>query len=240
MNLLLLLEANRISEDQFMITEPDRIEVIQNLVSGKNLRTLKAGVEGQTQGVFSITSISSQKILGKYRPIVHSRRRKPEVHLHLALQRPQTVKKILQLSGMVQVKSLSFFISEKAQKSYLTSPIWKMEEMAKQLRTGMEQGKNIFIPELHPMCLHWEELQDQLCKTRFLLDRKGKRFSEIELQAPCQEMSLVIGPESGFIPKEIGRLKEWGCVPIQVSDFVLRTEIALSFALAQIHQFTQN
>ncbi|EMO04795.1 RNA methyltransferase domain protein, partial [Leptospira interrogans serovar Icterohaemorrhagiae str. Verdun HP] len=109
---------------------------------------LKAGLIDTDLGQFFLEKINKNQIVGIYKPILVPRPRFPEVHILMAINRPPTIRKILQLAGTWGVTSIHFFISKNSRKDYLTSPIWNQNEIESELLEGMEQGKDIFLPKV--------------------------------------------------------------------------------------------
>lgn len=146
---------------------------------------LKAGLIDSSLGRFVIEKIRSDRILGTYKPILAPKPRFPEVHILLAINRPPTVRKILQLAGTWGVASIRFFISKNSRKEYLTSPVWNRSEIESELIEGMEQGKNIFLPKVscdfenRPETILLEKSKETDFTFRLILDRKGLTLPQI-------------------------------------------------------------
>lgn len=154
------------------------------------------------------------------------------LRLFFALQRPQTIKKILQLSSCLGVASINFFISEKSQKSYLNSPIWQPANIRQECILGMEQGGQVYAPEVQ-LFKNKYQLQPLIQGQVFILHPESNLpyLAEITMVEP--PVSLVFGPESGFLEKDIEFFILQGARLVQISRAILRTENALSFALSQ-------
>lgn len=70
---------------------------------------LKAGLIDTDLGQFFLEKINKNQIVGIYKPILVPRPRFPEVHILMAINRPPTIRKILQLAGTWGVTSIHFF-----------------------------------------------------------------------------------------------------------------------------------
>lgn len=250
MNLLICKEEWRIAgSDRFRINDPIKIKHISEILKKRIGDRLKAGIVNQSLGQWLIEESNSDEIVGTYKPILKPKRRFPEVQLLLAVNRPPTVRKILELAGTWGVAEIRFFLSKNSRKDYLTSPVWKSEEIEKELWEGMEQGKNIFLPKVH---LDFQNrIETILLETeksgnfnfRFLLDRKGKSIVRIFEESKNRNFEysnfrilVAIGPESGFVKKEADLFKEHGLESITVSSRVLRTETAVAFLLSRLEE----
>ncbi|EMM98731.1 RNA methyltransferase, RsmE family [Leptospira noguchii str. 1993005606] len=255
MNLLICKKEWRIEKsDLFSIQDPKKINHICNILNKREGDRLKAGLIDTDIGQFSLEKITKNQIVGTYKKILVPRPRFPEVHILMAINRPPTVRKILQLAGTWGITSIHFFISKNSRKDYLTSPIWNQNEIESELLEGMEQGKNIFLPKV---CFDFQnQIENILTKKlkmldftfRFVLDRKGFTFTEIfeekkldsnfRIYSKTPRILAAIGPESGFIPIEINFWKRFNFKKLNLSDRVLRTETAFAFLLARLEEKT--
>lgn len=252
MNLLLCKNEWRIGNgDRFLIEEPKRISHILKILNKKPGDKIKAGLINESLGFFVLEEISNSGLTGRYRPLLRPKRRVPEVDLLIAINRPPTVRKILQLAGTWGVRSITFFPTKNSRREYLTSPVWKREETETELIEGMEQGKNVFLPEIkiefrkNAETLFSQYETESRFSHSFVLDRKGNSLSSILAEtgigsgrSPDDDSSrsflFVIGPESGLVPEEFGFWKRKGFSGIRVSKRILRTETAVAFLLSQL------
>ncbi|ALE39345.1 MULTISPECIES: 16S rRNA (uracil(1498)-N(3))-methyltransferase [Leptospira] len=255
MNLLICKKEWRIEKSgRFSIQDPKKINHICNILNKREGDRLKAGLIDTDLGQFFLEKINKNQIVGIYKPILVPRPRFPEVHILMAINRPPTIRKILQLAGTWGVTSIHFFISKNSRKDYLTSPIWNQNEIESELLEGMEQGKNIFLPKV---CFDFQnQIENILIKKlkeldftfRFILDRKGFTFTQVfkekkidsnfGMYSKTPRVLAVIGPESGFIPNEIYFWKRFGFKKLNLSDRILRTETAFAFLLARLEEKT--
>ncbi|EMO44545.1 16S rRNA (uracil(1498)-N(3))-methyltransferase [Leptospira santarosai] len=253
MNLLICKEEWRIPKsNRFSIRDPKKIQHICNILNKQEGARLKAGIIDTSLGKFILETIEPNRIVGIYKPILVPIPRFPEVHILLAINRPPTVRKILQLAGTWGVDSIHFFVSRNSRKEYLTSPIWNSVEIESELLKGMEQGKNIFLPKIHFDFKNRVEtiLQEKLKKGdfafRFVLDRRGttlpqiveekKSDSNFDMSSKSPQILVAIGPESGFVRNEIDFWKSFDFKKLNLSNRVLRTETAVAFLLARLEE----
>nr|WP_232380733.1 RsmE family RNA methyltransferase [Leptospira ainlahdjerensis] len=235
--------------NRFRIVDPIKIKHISEILRKQIGDRLRAGIVDQSFGQFRIEELSLKEIVGTYKPILTPKRRIPEVHLLLAVNRPPTVRKILELAGTWGVCEIQFFLTKNSRRDYLTSPVWKSEEIEKELLEGMEQGKNVFLPKValdsenRPETVFLEKTKDRKFRFLFLLDRKGKTISRIfeepynrNLEYSENRILVAIGPESGFVKKEIDFWKDSGFESVTVSSRVLRTETAVAFLLSRLEE----
>lgn len=93
------------------------------------------------------------------------------------------------------------------------------------------------VPELR-LWSRWEDALAQL-PGRKLLFYEGEGaplLREIvpEVWQTGETISLIIGPEGGFAPEEVEAMRAQGCEWVSLGPRILRTEVALFYALAQL------
>ncbi|CBZ49878.1 conserved hypothetical protein [Neospora caninum Liverpool] len=79
------------------------------------------------------------------------------IDLLLAIPRPKTLDKILQVSATLGVGRVLLVCSERVEKGYLSSPKLSRENIEKQLQTGLEQGVSTRVPEVQVFA-SWQAL----------------------------------------------------------------------------------
>ena len=134
------------------------------------------------------------------------------------------------------VKSFVLFHSERVEKSYWQSHGLAPEALQRQLVLGLEQARDTILPGLTmerrfaPFAR--ETLPALLAGSRALL-----AHPEAELACPravAEPLTLIIGPEGGFVPREIEQLCEQGAEPVHLGPRVLRVETAVVALLARL------
>jgi 16S rRNA (uracil1498-N3)-methyltransferase len=233
MNLLLLESKNCEKENIYTVIGRRML----HLLSIKKVRIgdkLIAGRLGIDLGIFHIQEIKPDCIRGVYsvesKPLISIK-----LEIFLSYQRPQTMKKILFLAGAIGISKIYLFPLVKTEKSYIQSSLWKQEKWLEELYLGMEQGKNIFLPEichkekLHSITPHF--VQNNL----YCLDPQGCWMNE-SMQFPVsnQILQFILGPEGGMTDKDMEFFIKNGAKPIKLSKNILRTEHALTYMLAQL------
>ena len=86
------------------------------------------------------------------------------------------------------------------------------------------------------------EMMERLAGHRLVLipweEAAGAHIRDVLRDHPAREIALVIGPEGGITPEEIGRLTALGAKTVTLGPRVLRTETAGMAALAAILTLT--
>lgn len=161
----------------------------------------------------------------------------PRVDLALALPRPQGLHRILQAAVVMDVGRIDLFRSFRVEKSYFSSPSLKPEEVRRQLLLGAEQGQRTRLP---PVAVHprfGPFLQDPALlgpgEIGLLAHPGGAPLESADAPAAARRV-LAIGPEGGFLPREVEAFVARGFVAVDLGPWVLRTETAVIAALAQL------
>ncbi|TGM98701.1 RsmE family RNA methyltransferase [Leptospira dzoumogneensis] len=243
MNYLILDPSQKTNSGEFKISNQDRIVHILKVLQKKEGDKIKSGLLNDSLGIFKILKITPQEILGSYTPIIKPKRRSPGINLIVSVQRPPTVEKILELAGVWGVQSLEFRLATLSRTEYLTSPVWKEENIKEKLILGMEQGGNVFLPKLDlgfvppGKNIPFEKKQSiservSSPQTFLYLDKKGKFIQEF-LPLEEKEYSILVGPEPGWTKTELEIFRKYNIPGVRLSSSVLRSEQAVSFFLSQ-------
>lgn len=119
----------------------------------------------------------------------------------------------------------------------------KMEHWHNIMVSACEQSGRTRLPELaHPLSLsQWLDSQDSAPGCHYILAPAASHSltSHLMQQSPVPEqISLLIGPESGFDPEEIELATRCGMHAVRFGPRVLRTETAGAACVAAIQSLT--
>lgn len=157
--------------------------------------------------------------------------------LLLGLPRPKMLKRTLQTAATMGVKSIYLINSYRVEKSYWQTPFLTPEAIEEELLLGLEQGVDTRLPEVHlrPLFKPFveDELPDIARDRKALLAHPGAEATECPRS--CREdLLLAIGPEGGFIPYEVKKLREAGFQQVSLGQRILRVETAVPVFLAKL------
>lgn len=155
-----------------------------------------------------------------------------EVHLLVALPRPQTARKILSEATSLGVASIRFFQAQKGEPSYASSTLWRTPEWRRHLVDGAAQAFDTRLPEV----LHVSSLADAVASIpagclRIALDNY-EATRPLTPGLARRPLALAFGPERGWAAAERTLLRESGFELAHLGSRVLRTETAVVAALA--------
>ncbi len=234
MNIILLFENDFIDQDHVALDD-HRYDHIINVHKKTVGDSVLLGQLNGNIGQGLITQIIDKRITLAVE-LSHKPPQKLPITLIIALPRPKMIKRILQTCATMGVKKIIFINSYRVEKSYWQSPLLSSESIKEQLILGLEQAKDTVLPEV-------------------LLEKRFKPFVEDTLPSitegslalvahpnsttPCpttlnRQVTLLVGPEGGFIPYEIEKLNEAGCESIHLGERILRVETAIPVLLAKL------
>lgn len=156
--------------------------------------------------------------------------------LALALPRPATLEKVLQQGTAMGVKRFLLFHSRRVEKSYWQASLLEGDRLRRQLILGLEQCVDTVLPrvELHRRFRPFVE--DRLAELR---GQQAILVGDPEAEARCPAradgpLTLVIGPEGGWVPFERERFAALGDRRVSLGPRVLRVETATVALLATL------
>jgi RsmE family RNA methyltransferase len=158
------------------------------------------------------------------------------VQLVLAMPRPLVLKRVLISATAMGVKKIFLIQSNRVERSFWNSKALRDGERNKPLILGLEQAKDTIVPELELRTRFRPFVEDELPAII-----KGTRalVAHPETDVPCpralqEPVTLVMGPEGGFVPFEIEKLEAIGCSVVHLGKRILRVETALPALLSRL------
>jgi RsmE family RNA methyltransferase len=157
-----------------------------------------------------------------------------EIELVLAMPRPKALTRVIEACAAFAVRRIDLTNAWRVDKSYLRSPKLDAAALAHAARLGAEQGATTHLPDIH---VH-ERLME-LLDARFADRGTGRLIAHpdavpIENVARAGRSVLAIGPEGGWIQRELDTFVERGFAPCSLGAPILRVESAVSAALGQL------
>jgi 16S rRNA (uracil1498-N3)-methyltransferase len=155
--------------------------------------------------------------------------------LVLALPRPKMLKRVLISAVSMGVKQLWLINSFRVEKSFWGSPLLAADKLSESLILGLEQARDTMLPVIHQRKLFKPFVEDELpALIEGTLPLVAHPHADTSCPASCLEpATLAIGPEGGFIPYEIDKLRECGFQPVSFGERILRVETAVPALLSR-------
>ncbi|MFA5043211.1 MAG: 16S rRNA (uracil(1498)-N(3))-methyltransferase [Kiritimatiellia bacterium] len=234
MNLILLYDDDFISDNAVRLTGR-RLKHIREVHRPAIGDTLTVGRLGGLVGKGRITSVTAAAVEMEA-ALDEAPPKPPAVTLILALPRPKVVKRVLLSIASLGVKRLYLINGFQVEKSYWQSPVLSPASIREALVLGLEQARDTVLPEVALRPLFKPFVEDELpALIRGVLPLVAHPGAgEWCPHAVAQPVTLVIGPEGGFIPYELAQLVAAGCRPVQIGARILRVETVVPFILGRL------
>jgi 16S rRNA (uracil1498-N3)-methyltransferase len=238
MNRIILEEKEFIRDSRYRLDSRKSNHIIK-ILKAQVGDSLKAGLLNSSIGLATVEEIDLENHFVNllYRP-QNDNKPLPVLSglcVFAAIQRPQTVKKMIQLCANCGVPELFFFPAEKSEFSYLNSSLWSDRNLLDEIILGLEQGGRVIAPKIQVLKNKYRIKEHLTEGSRFLLDFNCPYLTDLHVDLDfSNSIQIVLGPESGLIAEDIDYFLSLGFENISVSESILRSEVALSFFLAQI------
>ena len=237
MNLLLVDRAELVDG---VVRLGDRRAVHLRAVMGVTVgQVVRAGVVGGGLGPAVVTAIAADAIelaidLAALAPAPPP----APIALVLAVPRPKVLARTLEIAAAFGVERIELVNAWRVDKAYLGSPRLAPAELAAHVRLGAEQGVTTHLPpvRVHPRLMGFLDGAPPIAPGGRGLCAHARGGVAIE-RAPgvaTAPTTLAIGPEGGWIEREVETFAARGFAIVSLGDAVLRVEAAVAGALAQL------
>lgn len=157
--------------------------------------------------------------------------------LILALPRPKVLNRVIAGAASLGIKRIVLLNAWRVEKSYWSSPRLSPDNLRAQSILGLEQSRDTVLPSIETRRLFRPFVEDELPAlahgTRPLVAHP--RASEACPRDVRDPVTLVIGPEGGFIDAEIASLERAGFTAVSIGERILRVETAVPYLAARLY-----
>ncbi|CAN5711077.1 16S rRNA (uracil(1498)-N(3))-methyltransferase [soil metagenome] len=159
------------------------------------------------------------------------------VSLVLAVPRPKVLTRVIETAAAFGVTRIDLTNSWRVEKAYLSSPRLSAEALSYAVRFGAEQGATTHLPkvELHERLMglldaRWA-VPTAAPATKLIAHPDAPPIEAAQLSWP---LVLALGPEGGWIQRELDTFVERGFTQVSIGAPILRVEAALAAVLGQL------
>jgi 16S rRNA (uracil1498-N3)-methyltransferase len=161
-----------------------------------------------------------------------------DVELVLAVPRPKVLSRVIETCAAFAVRRVDLANAWRVDKSYLRSPRLAPEALAHAARLGAEQGGTTHLPVLaiHDRLMALLDARFPAPGGRRLIAHPGAPpIEDAHARLPPGGPTIVaIGPEGGWIERELDTFAARGFLPCSLGAAVLRVEAAVAAVLGQL------
>lgn len=234
MNLLLLDDADFVAADRVILRDRrlTHMQEVHRAESGDSLRVGRLGGLMGEGRLLRLEANEAELQVG----FDQAPPAKLPLTLLLALPRPKMLRRVLQTVAAMGVPRLVLLNSYRVEKSFWQTPFLESEAVREQLILGLEQARDTVLPEVIIEKRFKPFVEDRLpalaSGSLGLIGHPGP-WPECP-RALAEPVTLAIGPEGGWIPYEVEKLREAGLNPVQLGERILRVETAVTALLARL------
>ncbi len=157
--------------------------------------------------------------------------------LVLALPRPKMLRRIIQQVTTLGVKTIYLINAWRVEKSFWNSPVLSEPSLREQMILGLEQGADTILPRIYQRRFFTEFVKEELpdlCQDAVCMTAHPKT-DRVCPYGLAQKSVLVVGPEGGFIDREIKTLESAGCAPCHIGPRILKVETAVTALISRLY-----
>jgi RsmE family RNA methyltransferase len=153
-----------------------------------------------------------------------------------ALPRPKSFFKCIEVATVLGVKTMYFINSYRVEKNYWGSQKLAEDELQQHMILGLEQARDTILPKIEFKRRFKPFVEDELSG---IIHTSRAMVAHPYAQQQCPynysgAVTLIIGPEGGFIPYEIEMLEKQGAEAVSFGSRILRVEHAVAALIGRI------
>lgn len=234
---LLLVETGEVGVDGTIVLEDRRADHLRRIIGAAVGDSVRAGVIAGRVGKATVLADDGSRMTLALELLDPAPAPMP-VELILAVPRPKVLTRTIEAAAAFGVSRIDLTNAWRVDKSYLASPRLLPDPLAYALRFGAEQGGTTHLPllKIHDRLMglldeRWPSAKSGAPATRLVAHPGAPPIESVSLAWP---LAIAIGPEGGWIQRELDTFVERGFIPVSFGQPILRVEQALATALGQL------
>lgn len=229
---LVLVERDELAADGTVRLADRRARHLREVLGVRVGQEVRAGVVGGELGTAAVLADDGTTIDLRLTLTAPPSTPLP-VELVLAVPRPKVLTRALETAAAFGVARIDLTNAWRVDKSYLASPRLAPDPLAEALRLGAEQGATTHVPPIavHARLMGLLDGWRSTAATKLLAHPGAPPIEHAQLTWP---LVLAIGPEGGWIQRELDTFVDRGFQPVSIGAPILRVEAAVAAALGQL------
>lgn len=230
---LVLVEPNELSPDGTCVLADRRAEHLRTVLGVTPGSIVRAGVVGGPIGTAEVLGDDGRSL--SLRVTADQPAPAPlAVDLVLAVPRPKVLSRVIETCAAFGVRRIELTNAWRVDKSYLRSPRLDAAALAHAARLGAEQGATTHLPAIRMHERFMAMLDVPFEPAQKLVAHPGAEPIERVIAGSPLPCVLAIGPEGGWIERELATFVDRGFAACSIGAPILRVEAAVSACLAQL------
>lgn len=233
---LVLLENTDFIDDGYIVLKGRRFKHLITVNKVMKNHRLVCGLLNDKIGTGLITKISNHFLEMK----IHLDTAPPTplpLTLVLALPRPKMLKRIIENVTSMGVKKIYLINSWRVEKSFWQSPLLKEDQLRKYMILGLEQSRDTILPQIYQKRFFTRFVNEELpgiSKNSLCITAHPKALKNCP-SGVNKDITLVIGPEGGFIDIEVATLEKQGFFSYHIGQRILKVETAVTYLISRLY-----
>ena len=242
MNLILLFKNDMTDSSTYRLTD-ERATHIKKVLKCVPGDPLEVGILNGPKGTATIESINNSEVTLTFDSSLEIETPKPIIDLICALPRPQTLRRVLENSATMGIRRIHLINSKRVEKCYFSASVMDEQVIRTHLIKGLSQGCRTQLPKVtvhRRFKVFFNETLPRLENTeqhpsrKLLPDLDTDNKLNIHTNPAQNRILLAIGPEGGWIDREVDDMSALGFEKFHLGQSPLRVENALVAALTLI------
>jgi RsmE family RNA methyltransferase len=234
MNLVLLHPSDFVSDTRVRL-QGRRLKHIREVHRSKQGDLLRVGVVNERIGQGTVEHIDDTVVELTVRLESEPPQRLP-LRLILALPRPKVLNRTIAAAVSMGIREIDLINAWRVEKAYWESPRLSEENLRLQSILGLEQAGDTILPpiRLHKLFTRFvrDELPAALPGNKAFL---AHPYATADVpHSVTGNVVLAVGPEGGFIDREVETFREIGFSEVRLGARILRVETALASLVGRL------
>jgi RsmE family RNA methyltransferase len=237
MNHLLLLPEDRLEDGRYAVADARALHLLE-VLGVQPGSTVRVGLLNGPRGEAEVEATTATQVTLRLLPTL-TPAPVPDLELLLALPRPRSLKKLLPEVTALGVSRIILTETHRVEKAFFGASFLRPEVYRPLLHEGLMQARLTREPEVVVERRLWRLLDDELPvryagHAKLVAHPDAPHALAHQRLDPGQPVLVAVGPEGGFLDKEVERLVQAGFQAVSMGERPLRVETACVALLAQV------
>jgi RsmE family RNA methyltransferase len=242
---LLLFKQDELTLDGRIFVQGRRYDHLRKVLRVTPGQSLRAGMVRGPRGHAVVRSVVEGAIELSFEATTEMR--VPSLSVVIAVPRPKALSRMVQAAASFGLNQIDIVNAWRVDAAYFQSHKLEPSALAEEAWLGCEQGMNTYVPDV-AVHRYFATFVDEVLNPRLRAEPNSQLLvghpdepdwpsATLESVLRCDAgvpTTLVLGPDGGFIERELSSLRAIGGALVNFGETVLRSEFALVAGLSQI------